>query len=298
MSVNQSAIQTFLNGIGRIPLLSPDATLIHARNVRRHLDWNEEVDGDLPSLIEKRGNRSLNILIESNLRLVVNIAKKYSGRNNHELLDLVQEGALGLRRGVQLYDPVRGYKISTYLYWWIRQGITRSIVLNNSLIKIPFGVADQIRKIKIFTEGYQARNAKAPLPTEIAEALKISKEKVNDILVLATKNMLVSLDAPFRDHESPVSDLVAGTERNEINDELTANHIIGIIESNPMVFNAKERHLIQYCILNEGSMSDYAKLQDCSRERIRQQRNTCRRKLQRFLQTENYFDHCDQVEAL
>ncbi len=297
-SQSASAIQTFLNGVGRIPLLSPDATLIHARNVRKHLDWDVAVDGAIPSLVEKRGNRSLNILIESNLRLVVNIAKKYVKKNNHELLDLVQEGALGLRRGVQLYDPVRGYKISTYLYWWIRQGITRSIILNNSLIKLPFGVSDQIRKIRIFTDIYQAKYAKSPLPSEIAEALKISKEKVNDILVLATKDMLISLDAPFRDHDSPISDLVAGAERNEVDDELTASHIIGIIESNPMIFSHKEKHLIQFCILNGGSMSDYAKLKQCSRERVRQQRNTCRRKLQRFLTTENYFDHFDRIEAV
>ena len=290
MSQLQSATQTFLNGIGKIPLLSPDCTLIHARNVRKHLDWDVEADGAIPSLVEKRGQRSLNLLIESNLRLVVSIAKKYSGRNKHELLDLVQEGALGLRRGVQLYDPARGYKISTYLYWWIRQGITRSIIMNNSLIKLPFGVADLIGKIKIYSEKFVCEHGRAPLPQEIADALKISKSKVNDILVLATKDMLISLDAPFRDNASPVSDLVAGNETNEIDDNLSTQDILNLMEKNPHIFARDDIDLIKFCILADGSMSDLAKLKGCSRERVRQKRNTCRRKLQRLLANENYLD--------
>lgn len=292
MSQFQSATQTFLDGVGKIPLLSPDCTLIHARNVRKHLDWSVEADGAIPSLIEKRGQRSLNLLIESNLRLVVSIAKKYSGRNNHELLDLVQEGALGLRRGVQLYDPARGYKISTYLYWWIRQGITRSIILNNSLIKLPFGVADLIGKIKSYSEKFQSKNGRVPLPEEIAGALKISKAKVIDILVLATKDMLISLDAPFKDHVSPVSDLVAGKETNEIDDSLSNQVILNLMDKNPNIFARDDIDLIKFCILADGSMSDLAKFKGCSRERVRQKRNTCRRKLQRLLKQENYLDRC------
>ena len=290
MSQIQSATQNFLNGIGRIPLLSPDTTMIHARNVRKHLDWDEEKNGPVPSIVEKRGRRSLNILMESNLRLVVSIAKKYTNKNKHDLLDLVQEGFLGLRRGVQLYDPARGYKISTYLYWWIRQGITRSLIINNSLIKLPFGVSDQVVKIKAFSEKFQAKSGRQPLPEEIAVGLKISTERVLDLLSLATKEVIVSLDSSFGDHENPILELVAGEETNEIDDSLSNEDILIMMEMYKNIFDRDDVDLIKFCILSDGSMSDLAKIRGCSRERIRQKRNSCRRKLQRILAYEKILD--------
>jgi RNA polymerase nonessential primary-like sigma factor len=140
--ISGDSVRSYLRDIGRIPLLNDDEEILLGRQVQRLMELTEmkkelSLDNealaesmDVPVIQIKRelraGTKAKEKMVVSNLRLVVSIAKKYTKRNM-ELLDIIQEGTFGLIRGVEKFDPGRGYKFSTYAYWWIRQGITRAI---------------------------------------------------------------------------------------------------------------------------------------------------------------------------
>jgi RNA polymerase nonessential primary-like sigma factor len=162
-------VRTYLREIGRVPLLSREQEIIYGKQVQQMMALLEakealrkEIDHE-PSLSEwaarvnqsetelnhlmVQGKRAKQKMIEANLRLVVAIAKKYQKRNM-EFLDLIQEGTLGLERGVEKFDPMRGYKFSTYAYWWIRQAITRAIAQQARTIRLPIHITEKLNKIK------------------------------------------------------------------------------------------------------------------------------------------------------
>ena len=139
---------SYLGEIGRIPILTKELQLIHCRRIRVWLDWPEGRD-KAPRKVQRQGKRSLELMTTSNLRLVVSIAKKFTHRGL-DLLDLVQEGNLGLIRGLEMFDPTRGYAVSTYVYWWIRQSITRALQLTSRTIRLPCQVVDCYNKAQKF----------------------------------------------------------------------------------------------------------------------------------------------------
>src|ERR1700731_2887251 len=149
-----NAIRQYLAEIGRFPLLNSEQEL--------SLAWRV-VEGDMEA--QRR-------LVEANLRLVVSIAKRY---NNHgiSLLDLVQEGNLGLIRAAQKFDPSRGFRFSTYATWWIRQAISRAVAEHTRTIHIPVHVVEMIYKIKRVTRNLYQELGRDPLPEEIAQAARL-----------------------------------------------------------------------------------------------------------------------------
>jgi len=156
-------VRSYLRDIGRVPLLSHEQEITLGRQVQEYMEVERteleiiELTGDKPSvdelstklnlspsIIKKRlraGQRAKERMVAANLRLVVSVAKKYTKRNM-ELLDLIQEGTIGLVRGVEKFDPARGYKFSTYAYWWIRQGITRAIAEKSRAIRLPIHITE------------------------------------------------------------------------------------------------------------------------------------------------------------
>ncbi|MGA1512658.1 MAG: sigma-70 family RNA polymerase sigma factor, partial [Aquiluna sp.] len=148
-------LRDYLNQIGKIPLLTAAEEIELGHAIQKMI----AVQTDQPSKEEQRilriGKRAKERMIKGNLRLVVGVAKKYKHLTNRLTMhDLVQEGNIGLIRAVELFDPARGYKFSTYAYWWIRQGIMRSIQVQDRIIKLPTGAGDALRKVRTFTLEY------------------------------------------------------------------------------------------------------------------------------------------------
>ena len=162
-------VRSYLRDIGRVPLLSHEQEITLGRQVQDLMvleNIESEIESDLGkkpeisffaekvgmSIVQlkkklKSGRRAKERMVAANLRLVVSVAKKYTKRNM-ELLDLIQEGTIGLVRGVEKFDPTRGYKFSTYAYWWIRQGITRAIAEKSRSIRLPIHITEMLNKLK------------------------------------------------------------------------------------------------------------------------------------------------------
>ncbi len=192
-------VRLFLNEIGRYPLLTAE----------------EEIS--LAKRIEKGDEEARQTMIRSNLRLVVSIAKRYQGRGL-SLLDLIQEGMLGLIRGVEKFDWRRGYKFSTYGTWWIRQAIGRAIHNHSRTIRIPAHLLDRERKIQSAERRLATELGREPSDKEVAKAAKVTMRELKQVREAA--RAVTSLDTPVGDDgETPLGDLIA-TAPDEAADEV------------------------------------------------------------------------------
>ena len=220
------AVRAYLHEIGRVPLLSHEDEIVLGKQVQKlmallairdemieklpegadpeteisNADWAKaaelteaELNNDL-----RRGKRSKHKMIEANLRLVVAVAKKYQKRNL-EFLDLIQEGTLGLERGVEKFDPMKGYKFSTYAYWWIRQAITRAIAQQARTIRLPIHITEKLNKIKRVQRELSQKLGRSPDATEIGAELELTPKQVREYLSIARQP--ISLDVRIGDNQ-------------------------------------------------------------------------------------------------
>jgi len=213
-------VRTYLHEIGRVPLLTHEQEIIYGKQVQKMMPLIEQRDrlaenlGREPSSLEwmnsvqlnaeefdrilQFGSRAKKKMIEANLRLVVAIAKKYQKRNM-EFLDLIQEGSLGLERGVEKFDPTKGYKFSTYAYWWIRQAITRAIAQQSRTIRLPIHITEKLNKIKKTQRELAQKLGRNATPAEIAELLEIEPSQIREYLSMARQP--ISLDVRVGDNQ-------------------------------------------------------------------------------------------------
>ena len=170
--------------------------------------WAEAIGLSIAELKQTlhQGRRARDRMIQANLRLVVAVAKKYQQRGM-ELLDLVQEGTLGLERAVEKYDPTRGFRFSTYAYWWIRQGITRSIATQSRTIRLPVHVTEKLNRIKKAQRQIASEHGRLASVADLAKELGISEEVVRLTLMRVPRS--VSLDTRVgREHDTELGDLL------------------------------------------------------------------------------------------
>ena len=203
MSVKLSgdSVRSYLRDIGRIPLLEHDEEILLGRQVQRLMEIKavEELlpnpsQDELAASLEitpkelrkllRDGEKAKDRMVTANLRLVVSVAKKYTKRNM-ELLDIIQEGTIGLVRGVEKFDPGRGYKFSTYAYWWIRQGITRAIAEKSRAIRLPIHVTENLNKIKKAQRELSQLNGEIPNVFQLSDYLGLPVEEIKDLMCKA-----------------------------------------------------------------------------------------------------------------
>ncbi|MBO3463647.1 RNA polymerase sigma factor, RpoD/SigA family [Aetokthonos hydrillicola Thurmond2011] len=292
--VTSDLVRSYLQEIGRYPLLTPSEEISYAREVHQMVQIQQQqqaiaielnrkpteeecndVLGKTSSEIQSilhQGQVAKNQMLNANLRLVVSVAKKYQNRNL-EFLDLIQEGTLGLHRGIEKFDPNRGCRLSTYVYWWITQSITRAISEKSRTIRLPIHINEQLNQIKKIQREMSQSLGRKPTVAEIAESLLVTPEQVREYLQCSQRP--TSLDMPVGDDKASVlGDLLPANQvliLDQLNQELVRQNLRELMESS---LTSIQRQVITLRFGLEDdqqvTLMEIARRLKLSRERIRQ----------------------------
>lgn len=251
------SVRLYLREIGKIPLLTP------------------EEEADLAQRIVKGDKKAKDKMVESNMRLVVSIAKRYGGRGL-DFLDLIQEGNTGLLRAVEKFDPDKGFKFSTYATWWVRQAITRAIADQARTIRIPVHMVETINKVLRTTRKLTAELNREPTNEEIAKALDMDVEKID--YVMRIKQDIASLDASVGrdgdDEDSVLGDFVEDEERDSPEDSAAHQILKEQLSEIIATLTDREQKIIRLRFGIGGgrphTLEEVGNEFDVTRERIRQ----------------------------
>ena len=188
-------LSAYMLAVGRHPVLCEEAQLLHCRQIHRWLQPPEDDSLSPKELlrIERKGRRSMDTMVRTNLRMVISQAKSFQHRGL-PLADLIQEGNLGLIRGLEKYDPARGYRISTYVYWWIRQGITNAIYRTGRSIRMPIRQREELNRIQKHTDQVYSKTGAFPSFEETADHANVTLDRLNEILQIYRSTEVTSLD--------------------------------------------------------------------------------------------------------
>ena len=275
-SLTSDAMAHYLRGISRIPLLTPseEIELGHHIQAMKELLNIKEVNLTPKQLrCIRMGKRARDRMMAANLRLVVSIAKKYQN-NGLDLLDLIQEGSLGLSRAVDKFDPCLGYKFSTYSYWWIRQSINRALDNYSRMIRLPSHTTEKLYKMRKIMSELSHRYGRLPDSAELALAMGIEPKDLEALIV--QNSPCCSLDAPVRGEEnsSTLGDLIP----NPIGDDPMQNVDLSLQKERlrSLISQLAERHQqILYLRFGLGgdeplTLAEIGRQLNVSRERVRQ----------------------------
>jgi len=274
-------VRVYLNGIGKTALLTAEDEVELAKRIEAGLYAQHLLDTrkrlgekrkDALAAIAEDGRAARSHLLEANLRLVVSLAKRYTGRGM-PLLDLIQEGNLGLIRAMEKFDYTKGFKFSTYATWWIRQAITRGMADQSRTIRLPVHLVEQVNKLaRIKREMHQTLGREAT-DEELAEESGIPVEKINDLLEHSRDP--VSLDMPVgADEEAPLGDFIEDSEAMSAENTVIAELLHTDIRHVLATLDEREKQVIQLRFgLDDGqprTLDQIGKLFGLSRERVRQ----------------------------
>ena len=272
-----SAISDYLNQIGKIPLLTAaeEIELGNAIQQMMPLVGKSDLTKEEKRLI-RIGERAKRRMIQGNLRLVIRVAGKFSKLTTRiTMQDLIQEGNIGLIRAAEMFDPSRGYKFSTYAYWWIKQGIMRASQMQDRMIKLPSGAPDVLRKIKLFTIEYQKEWGKVPTIEECAEIVGMQPDTIRGYL--ASANDASSLDMKAKNSEdggSSIIDLIASDGERPEDELLLDTQIEAVRQALPKI-SARAQQLLdlRYGLSGQEPLSNpaMAKQYGLYRESMRRQ---------------------------
>jgi RNA polymerase nonessential primary-like sigma factor len=310
-SSSTDLVRQYLQEIGRVDLLTAEEELTLARLVqRRERLLVQQGDGDLlhwadrcqlsPAelrLAQHLGRRAKERMIQANLRLVVAVAKNYQQRGM-ELLDLVQEGTLGLERAVERFDPTRGFRFSTYAYWWIRQGITRGIASQSRMIRLPVHITEKLNRIRRAQRLLTARLGRSPTIRDVAAELGLSEAVVR--LTMERQPRSVSLDMRVgRDQDSDLGDLLEDLHATP-EEELAREQLHDDLELLLEELSLREATVIRQRFGLEDdtprTLTEIGENLHLSRERVRQIESRALLKLRQPRHRNRMRDHLSSIE--
>jgi RNA polymerase primary sigma factor len=270
------SIGHYLSSIGRVPLLTAAEEIElahHVQAMKELLDIQEEDRTPKQRHRIRMGKRARDRMMAANLRLVVSVAKKYQNQGL-ELLDLVQEGAIGLERAVDKFDPAMGYKFSTYAYWWIRQGMTRAIDNSARTIRLPIHISEKLSKMRKITRELSHRFGRQPNRLELAHAMGIEPRDLEELI--AQSAPCASLDAHARGEEdrSTLGELIPDPNGDEpmegMDRSIQKEHLGGWLSQ----LNEREQKILRLRFGLGGeeplTLAEIGRQINVSRERVRQ----------------------------
>lgn len=279
ISAIPDATRAYMYQIGRIPLLS------------------FEQEQELGQRIAAGDEEARNKLIESNLRLVVSIAKRYTGRSRMSFLDLVQEGTMGLIRAVDKFDYTMGYKFSTYATYWIRQAISKAVAEQSRTIRVPMHIIEALSKLNTVSRKLFQELEREPTAQELAAHMNIPLDKVKELLTIVKEP--TSLDTTLTDDdETTVGDLVADESNEDFDTPLYQEQVANTIQEVLMTLEPREQEVVTMRYGLKGTraytLEEIGAHYGLTKERIRQIEDKALRKLRNPIRSER-LKHCLEV---
>lgn len=292
-SLSSDMVRIYLQEIGKYSLLKPDEEIAYGKQVQEMIaieqsknELTQQLDREptmteLANAVEKTeaqvrailhlGQKAKQKMVTANLRLVVSVAKKYQNRNL-EFLDLIQEGAIGLQRGIEKFDPNLGYRLSTYAYWWISQAITRAIAEQSRTIRLPVHLTEILNKIKKVQRESFLKLGRHATAEEVAASLNISPDKLREYL--SASRTAISLNKKIGDEQETelgeiLTDVGVSPEKL-LTQELLSQDVAKLLE--PLTPIQRQVLTLSFGLENDQyfNLAQIGKELNLSRERIRQ----------------------------
>ena len=273
---SSNTVRDYLKEIARTPLLKPEEEVTLANQIQAMLPLieQEELTVEEQNTV-RQGQKAKQKMVQANLRLVVSIAKKYQNRGL-SMLDLIQEGSIGLMRASEKFDASKGYKFSTYSYWWIRQAMTRAIANHARTIRLPIHITQDLNKVKKANRQLSQKLGRKPTEVEVAAELDIDLKKLRSLAQSARITRPMSLNATIDENNTELGQILPDDSHTP-SDFVAEKEIVSKIQNLLHTLSPKQRDVITLRYgLNDGKTMTYEQIGNVcgiSRERVRQIKN-------------------------